>query len=397
MATPPRTAHEFQHLLLISELLSEECDKATAIELGSNQAEDAVSYAKQLIERQLITTFQARLLLNGKWRNFYLANKYKVMEHVGSGAMGQVFLCEHRFMKRPVAVKILNPEMLRIDGLHRFRMEAQAIAQLDHPNIVRAYDLDSQDDVHFLVMEYIDGASLDAIVQHGGKLSVARAINLVAQAAEGLQHAHESGIIHRDVKPSNLMLDYSGRLKVLDLGLARHLNQPQPSPSGTTPYQDHRIIGTADYLSPEQARDSEVNESADIYSLGAVAHYLLAGMPPFAGGSVAQKLLRHQREAPVRLDTLRPDVPAKLGKVIARMLSKSKDLRPESFDQVLEELAPWTQELPIPFPEEFPSTRTLLHCKSDTKLRRSSPASLSKITRIKTKTPNPSEAVPAKE
>ncbi|MCX7665742.1 MAG: serine/threonine protein kinase [Gemmataceae bacterium] len=396
MATPPRTAHEFQQLLLMSELLSDK-PETLPLELHPDGFPDALSYAKKLIEHQWLTTFPARLFLNGKWRNFFLANKYKVMEHIGSGAMGQVFLCEHRFMKRLVAIKILNLEMLRFDGLNRFRMEAQAIAQLDHPNIVRAYDLDSHDEVHFLVMEYIDGASLDAIVRHGGKLSVPRTVHLLTQAAEGLLHAHESGIIHRDVKPSNLMLDYNGKLKILDLGLARHLHQPETNSTGSSAHQDHRIIGTADYLAPEQARDSEVTESADIYSLGAVAHFLLAGAPPFAGGSVTQKLLRHQREAPVRLDVLRPDVPVKLAKVIARMLSKSTDLRQESMAEVLDDLSPWLQRLPPPYPEEFPPTRMSLHCKSDTKLRRSTTTSLSKITRAKIQAALHEDALPTSQ
>src|SRR5436190_3256997 len=158
--------------------------------------------AQFMVRDGLLTTFQAGQLLQGKWRRFIINGKYKLLERLGSGGMGSVFLCLHMNMRRRVAIKVL-PTALADDpaSLERFNREARAVAALDHPNIVRAYDIDHEDKMHFLVMEYVDGSSLHYIVHKNGPLGVARASHYITQAAEGLQHAHEAGLVHRDIKP----------------------------------------------------------------------------------------------------------------------------------------------------------------------------------------------------
>jgi serine/threonine protein kinase len=335
-------------------------------------------FATRAVRDKVLTPFQARLLLQGKWKNFFLAGKYKVVEHLGTGGMGSVFLCEHRHMRRRVAVKILPPDPGDPAHVQRIRREAQAVAMLDHPNIVRAFDLDRQGELHFLVMEYIDGDSIQYVVDSRGRLPIDRAVNYIAQSALGLQHAHDNGLVHRDVKPSNLMLDWAGTVKLLDLGLARFSR----APDNLTQASDSKtVLGTADYLAPEQARSSQVDGRADVYALGAVAYFVLTGKPPFDGGSVAQKLIRHQTEVPAPVTTLRPEIPPDLAAVVARMLVKDPAARQQSAKGVITELRPWVVDVPPPTPEEMPPARYTPGQDVDTKARHSTMALMSKSSR----------------
>src|SRR4051794_35690056 len=236
-------------------------------------------FAGLLVRDGILTHFQAEQFLQGKWRRFTIG-KYKVLERLGQGGMGSVYLCEHMLMRRRVAVKVL-PASKADDSssLERFYREARAVAALDHPNIVRAYDIDQDDKLHFLVMEHVDGASLQEIIKRSGPMDFLRAAHYVRQAALGLQHAHSAaGLVHRDIKPGNILVDRNGVVKVLDMGLARFFHDDEDNL--TKRYEDN-ILGTADYLSPEQARDSHgVDIRADIYSLGATFYFLLTGQAP---------------------------------------------------------------------------------------------------------------------
>src|SRR5262245_959910 len=180
------------------------------------------SLAIELIKAGLMTAFQAEHLLAGKWRGFIISGKYRLLQRVGAGGMGSVYLCEHMRMCRKVALKVL-PVAQADDpaALDRFYREARAVAVLDHPNIVRAHDIDHDDKLHFLVLEYIDGISLQELVRRRGPVDVPRACHYIRQAARGLQHAHEAGLVHRDIKPGNLLVDRAGVVKLLDMGLAR--------------------------------------------------------------------------------------------------------------------------------------------------------------------------------
>jgi serine/threonine protein kinase len=376
----PKTAVEFCALVARSELVARPDLEEYVGRLRSEKdvPSDAAGFAAVVVRDGLLTQFQAKLLLSGKWKNFFLAGKYKVLEHLGTGGMGTVFLCEHRHMKRRVAVKLLPPDPNDPTHVERYWREAQAIAMLDHPNIVRAFDLDREGALHFLVMEYVDGASLQYLVDSRGPLSIERAVNYVAQSALGLQHAADAGLVHRDVKPSNLMLDWSGTIKLLDLGLARFSRRPDRNAPGS----DSKIVlGTADYLAPEQARSSAVDSRADVYALGAVAYFLLTGKPPFDGGTVAQKLIRHQTEVPKPADSIRAEIPPGVAGVISRMLAKDPAERPQTPARVIAELRPWVTEVPPPTPDEMPPSRYTSGQDMDTKARHSTMALMSRSSR----------------
>jgi serine/threonine protein kinase len=310
---------------------------------------DPGKFAGQLVRDGLLTYFQAEQLLQGKWKRFNLG-KYKVLEKLGSGGMGQVFLCEHKLMRRRVAIKVLPTAKAEDEASRlRFYREAQAIAAVDHPNLVRAYDIDQDDNLHFLVMEYVDGTNLQDLVRKSGPLDIVRACHYVYGAAVGLQHAHEIGLVHRDIKPGNILVDRSGVIKILDMGLARFFHDEDDN---LTRVHDENVLGTADYLAPEQAIDSHtVDIRADIYSLGATLYFLLAGCAPFPEGTVPQKLIWHQQRDPKPVQALRPDVPDAVAAIVAKMMAKRPADRYQTPTQVMAALQPYVAT-PIPPPSE---------------------------------------------
>jgi serine/threonine protein kinase len=351
----PANTNEFLELVRKSGVLDEKRLDAHLQKLrdAGSLPTDPGKAAGMLVRDGLLTTFQAEQILQGKWRRFSIG-KYKVLERLGSGGMGSVYLCEHKLMRRRVAVKVL-PTAKAADpsSLERFYREARAVAALDHANIVHAYDIDQDDNLHFLVMEYVDGASLQEIVKRTGPMDPVRAAHYLRQSALGLAHAHERGLIHRDIKPGNLLVDRTGTVKVLDMGLARFFNDEEDI---LTKKYDDNVLGTADYLAPEQAVDShEVDVRADIYSLGATCYFMLTGRTPFGEGTVAQKLIWHQSRQPKPVNAVRPDVPAALSAVIAKMMAKQPADRYQTPQEVADALAPWTQtSIPPPPEAEMP-------------------------------------------
>jgi serine/threonine protein kinase len=310
--------------------------------------------ADALIEYGMLTSFQAEKLLAGRWRGFVIAQKYRLLERLGAGGMGAVYLCEHVHMDRRVALKVLPVAQAEDPAcLARFYREARAVARLDHPNIVRAHDIDCEDKLHFLVLEYVDGCNLHAFIRRNGVLSPSRAAHFIRQAALGLQHAHEAGLVHRDIKPGNFLLDRQGCVKILDMGLARFFHED--SGAYVKEYETGYVIGTADYLAPEQVVDSQVDIRADIYSLGGSLYFFLAGKSPFQDGTPAQKLIWHQVRQPKPIRTLRPDVPEELARILNKMLAKEPARRyqtPAEVAEALTELA--AGPLPPPTAEEMP-------------------------------------------
>lgn len=282
----------------------------------------------------LLTKWQAKKVLGGKSKGFYLGS-YRLLRPLGRGGMGMVYLGEHKIMKRLMALKILPPESLRDQKrIARFKDEARASAQLDHPNIVRAYDCAEAGDKLFIVMEYVDGANLQEAVVRDGLMSIVGALDAIRQSAEGLAHAHGRGIVHRDIKPSNLMLRRDGVIKVSDLGLARIGFQLDPGDDGKK-----RLTGTADFIAPEQAIDSKtVDARADIYSLGCTWFFLLTGRTPFAGKSVAQRLAKHQTSPVPDVRRHRGDCPQSVADLIMRMMAKRPEDRPPSMSELLVQL-----------------------------------------------------------
>jgi len=343
MAAPPATTGELLDLVRKSGVADEKRFDAHVQKLraANSLPVEPEKAAGVLVRDGILTRFQAEQLMQGNWKGFSLG-KYKVLESLGSGGMGRVYLCEHKLMRRRVAVKILPPSKASEEAvLQRFYREARAAAAVDHPNIVHAYDIDQDGKYHFLVMEYVDGASLQEIIKKSGPLEINRAAHYIRQAAMGLEHAHAAGLVHRDIKPGNILVDRAGVVKVLDMGLARIFDDVDDV---LTRKYDENVLGTADYLAPEQALDShEVDIRADIYSLGATFYFLLAGTTPFGEGTVAQKLVWQQTRQPKPLTIYRKDVPPALTAVIEKMMAKDAGQRYQTPAAVVEALTPFTQ------------------------------------------------------
>lgn len=323
----------------------------TNLEQEGSIEEDPAKLASKMVKDGLITVFQARQMLRGRYRGFFLG-KYKVLEPIGSGGMADVYLCEHISMKHKVAIKILPIEKLKDPSLlGRFKREAQAIAALNHPNVVRAFDLDNEGNLHYLVTEYVDGCNLQDFIKKNGPIAPERAANFIAQAAAGLQHIQEAELVHRDIKPGNLLLDRSGVVKLLDLGLARFSDLDRQD-NLTRDFDDGRVLGTADYIAPEQGiKGSDVDIRADIYSLGATFYFMIKGEAPFEGASVTQKLLFHQiKEPPPLPDT----VPPEIVELIKQMMAKKPDQRVQTPGEVVERLLPYAGDITPPLEEEMP-------------------------------------------
>ncbi len=276
-----------------------------------------------------------------------LANhpRYNVLVLLGKGGMGSVYKAEHRLMEREVALKVMNPNLMRRPAMiERFRREVKAAARFSHPNIVTAYDADQAGDAHFLIMEFVEGISLAQYVDKHGKLPVDQACDYVRQAALGLQFASEHGMVHRDIKPHNLILTTAGQVKILDFGLARLVREEAAADTAEITATDNSasplitqespltevgtLMGTADFIAPEQANDPrQADIRADIYSLGCTLYYLLAGHAPFPKGTALDKLIAHMERAPEPLAKLRSDAPAGLSRVIDRMMAKDPTQR----------------------------------------------------------------------
>ncbi|HUG18350.1 MAG TPA: protein kinase, partial [Planctomycetaceae bacterium] len=278
--------------------------------------------------------------------------RYRIVEQIGKGGMGDVFRAEHKLMNRLVALKVINSQLVKHPhAVERFRREVQAAARLAHPNIVTAFDAEQAGDAHFLVMEFVKGRELASLVKEGGPLSVSEASDCIRQAAEGLQHAHEHGMVHRDIKPHNLMLSPNGQVRILDFGLAGFASETAliESESNDDSTALHlttfgSVMGTPDYIAPEQARDAHSADiRADIYSLGCTLYYLLTGKPPHSADSVADKLKAHAELEPADIRAVRVDVPDELADVIRRMLAKDPAQRYQTPADVANALAPFVE------------------------------------------------------
>jgi formylglycine-generating enzyme required for sulfatase activity/serine/threonine protein kinase len=266
--------------------------------------------------------------------------RYRVVAALGAGGMGAVYRAEHRLMVRPVALKVIRGDLLGNAAMvERFRREVKAAARLaSHPNIVAAYDAEQTGETHMLVMEFIEGTDLARVVDRRGPLPVGEACEYARQAALGLQHAFEDGMVHRDIKPQNLMRTNRGQIKILDFGLARFASEVATHAGLTA---EGMVLGSADYIAPEQIDDPHTADiRADIYSLGCTLYFLLAGRPPFPDGSVIQKLLAHSEKTPRQLADVRPDVPPELARIVERMMAKSPSLRPSTPAEVILALDP---------------------------------------------------------
>jgi hypothetical protein len=266
--------------------------------------------------------------------------RYQLLGKLGQGGMGTVFLANDTRLDRRVAVKVLPPESVHNpDAVARFQREAKALAKLSHPGIVQAFDSEEDNGRHFLVMEYVEGQSLLDVLKRDGRIAPTYAADYIHQAAAALQHAHDKGLVHRDLKPSNLLLSASGQIKILDLGLARFLQDQIGDPTKT---REGMGIGTPDYASPEQFRDAHhADARADIYALGCTLYHLLAGQVPFPGSSLAEKYDAHQKREPTPVEELCPDAPTGLALVVRRMMAKRSGDRFQSAAEAADALSPY--------------------------------------------------------
>ena len=300
---------------------------------GVDQSVDAAAVANRLVKDGRLTAFQAKHIYGGKAKSLVLG-PYVVLDLLGKGGMGYVYKAEHRKMRRIVALKVIAKTALTSPAaVRRFEREVQAAARLEHPNIVTAFDAGEAAGTHYLVMQFVDGKNLSEMVKASGPQPVARAVDWVLQAARGLAFAHDQGVIHRDIKPGNLLVDSRGAVKILDMGLARleTLDADQDQLTGTG-----QIMGTVDYMAPEQAMDTrQADARSDIYSLGVTLWYLLTGRPLFEADSVLKKIMAHQHEPARSLADVRVSSDARLEAVFQRMVAKQPDARFQSMQEVV--------------------------------------------------------------
>ena len=360
------TVEQFTERLTSSGVMTDEQLRESLASLapGSSVPADGEQLARELVKQKKLTKFQAEQLYAGKGSSLTLGN-YVILDKLGQGGMGIVLKAQHKRMKRLVALKVMSPAAVKTpDALKRFHREVEAAAKLRHPNIVAADDADEAKGTHFLVMEYVDGSDLSALVKKQGPLPFEQAIRCIIQAARGLEFAHEQGVIHRDIKPANLLIDAKGTVKILDMGLARIDSAVGGSSEGAGLTSTGTIMGTVDYMSPEQAMDTKhADARSDIYSLGCSLYYLLTGHVVYDGDTMMKKLMAHQHTPiPSLVDESRRvgrgtrptnelssttdaggsrglDPPYEaLDAVFRRMVAKRPEDRPQSMTQVIAEL-----------------------------------------------------------
>jgi serine/threonine-protein kinase len=269
-----------------------------------------------------------------------LADRYELEELVGTGGMSSVFRAHDRLLDRKVALKILHQQYSGDDDyVERFKREARSVAALSHPNVVTVIDRGEHEDRQFIVFEYVEGENLKRLIERRGPAPVPNALELAIQIARGLAFAHQQGLIHRDVKPQNVLLNGDGRAKVTDFGIARSLNVQR----GMT--QTGTVLGTSDYIAPEQAQGQRVDEHTDVYSLGVVVYELLTGEVPFPGENFVAVAMRHINEEPPSVREKRPDVPVRVDEAVRRAMAKRPEDRFPTMDAFCAELEACLAEL----------------------------------------------------
>lgn len=325
------STESFLALLEKSQLLGEK--DLAKVKAASGKYADAKALAKALIAAKGLTRWQAGQLLAG--RSSFTLGKYRLVDLLGRGGMGSVFAAEHKKLGRRVALKIISKQTGRDpEQLERFLNEARRIAALDHPNIVRAFDVDHEGERYFLVLERVEGRDLQQVVEAEGPLDVERAVRFISQAAAGLAHAHERKMIHCDIKPANLIVGKDDAVKILDMGMARLVEK-----DGSSSDSNESVVGTIDYISPEQALESEdLDHRADIYSLGCTLYFLLTGRPPFGEGTLPQRIMKHQTQAPPPIADTRSGVPEEVVEVCLKMMEKKPEDRYQSAEEIVQAL-----------------------------------------------------------
>ena len=335
------SAKKFLELLEKSDLIPTAILKQALVDLKAQVGDASVDFEQlsgYLVNQNLLTEWQCEKLADGKFKGYFLG-KYKLLGHLGTGGMSSVFLAEDTISGRLRAIKVLpRKKVSDASYLDRFYLEGRAAAAVDHPNIVRVYDIvgEEETDTHYLVMEYAKGNDLQKMVKASGPIEPELAVKYILQAAIGLQHAHGRKLVHRDIKPANILVGDNGGVKILDLGLALLKSDDDQS---LTVQHNERVMGTADYLAPEQAVNShKVDHRADIYSLGCTFYYLLTGHPPFPDGTLAERILAHQKKEPASILESTPDCPQPLVDIVRKMMQKKRSLRFQDCGELMQAL-----------------------------------------------------------
>ncbi len=348
----PLVADAFFDVLEKSRLLSP-AEIAAAIEeydlysLGS-----AGKIAEELVKHDVLTRFQASRLLEGRARGFRIAT-YAVQDVLGAGGMGWVYIAQDVNTEQQYALKMLTQRHETDAGMiARFKLEARAGLMMNHPNIVRTIKMERTTgvygDVYYVVMDFVEGVSLEEMVALHGPIGWLQACDFMCQAAAGLQHAHEKGLVHRDVKPSNFLVDHDGRLQILDFGLS--LIDKDEDEFSLAMIFGHDCLGTADYIAPEQTLDSfNVDARADVYSLGCTLYFMLSGRVPFPVKVTAEKLNSHRTKKPDSIRELVPNLPAEVATVVEQMMRRKPEQRYQSANEVLEALSPFAHRQSVEF------------------------------------------------
>lgn len=345
----PVAAQNFLELLEKSGLLTESQIRKVRDKLAIPDTATAQETAKLLVKSRVLTPFQAERLLEGRYRGLVI-DGYRIREVLGFGGMGCVFIAEDPKVDRKVAIKVLSSEHALDAGmLARMKLEAIAGMRLNHPNIIRTYRMDTTGAVHYLVMELFRGISLHELVALYGVLKWPMVCDIALQAAEALKAAHAQGIIHRDIKPANFLINEEGVTRILDFGLAMMKDVPEEEFSLSMVF-GHDCLGTPDYIAPEQTIDSRnVDARADIYSLGATLYVALTAHVPFPEKSNKAKLEAHRSKLPKNVCQLRPDIPADIGAIIAKMMEKDPAKRYQSADQLADAVRPYAKRKSVQF------------------------------------------------
>jgi len=305
--------------------------------------------AAVLVEMNTITAYQADQLIAGRTK--LKLGAYIITDWIGQGGMGQVFKAVHEMLGRECAIKVLPLQKSNPESISNFRREIRTQAQLNHSNLVQAYDAGEDGSVHFLVVEYVPGTDLRRLVRTKGHLDVQQASNVIKQAAEGLAHAHSHNLIHRDIKPGNILVTPDGVSKLSDLGLAGYMHDPDDPRAGKT-------VGTADYLSPELIRSpDETTRVSDIYSLGCTLYYAITGKVPYPGGNPKSKARRHLEETPWHPRRFNEEVSDEFVDLIGDMMEKDPQLRIQTASEVAERLSAWASDASPLLTEEVDRSR----------------------------------------
>ena len=348
----PKTPRSFRDAAITSRLVTQaKIDEASRSlqpfgggPPGSERKISDKQLADRLVEMGDLNRWQVHQLDTG--RTMFNLNQYQIVDSLGKGGMGHVFKAEHVMLARTVAIKVLPQTKSNPESIDSFIREVRLHAQVDHENLVRCYDAGHDGNVYFMVTEYVPGSDLRQLINARGAMSMSEAATIVQQAAWGLSYAHEHGLIHRDIKPGNVMVTPESKTKLIDLGLASYFSDDNDPRMG-------KIVGTSDYLSPEQITSPrDITPVSDIYSLGCTLYYAVTGKVPFPGGSTRDKAHRHVEHAPLNPRRFNPDLTDEFLDLIADTMEKDPKLRCQSAQEVADRLAGWAGALVSPLSED---------------------------------------------